>query len=108
MEVAKAKPELWIGLVELKPLDRKAYGAAGAFTNIVTWTCNAGGFRQKCETIALTLNMYVADIEAAEPLAKRTEERTVSEAIEEMILRAEANPNAIIYGTFHRYPFDQT
>ena len=46
------RPELWIGLVEMKPLDREKYDAAGAFTNIITWACSAVEFRQKAETIA--------------------------------------------------------
>ena len=60
------QPELWIGLVEFKPLDRKACGAAGVFTNIVTWTVDLEGFQRKAETIAATLEMYVADVEGAE------------------------------------------
>jgi hypothetical protein len=44
-------------VVELKPVNRQAYGAAGAFTTV--------------------------------------------------LLQAEANPNAIIYGTFYTYPFDE-
>ena len=99
--------ELWIGLVELKPLNREAYGAAGAFTNIVTWACDVEGFRKKVEIIAAKIDMYVADVEDAEPLTQRTKNWTVTEEIEDMIFRAESNPNAIVHGTFHTYPFDQ-
>lgn len=101
------QPKLWIGLVEVKPLDRKAYGAAGAFTNIVTWACDLEQFRNKTETIAATLDMFVADIEGAEPLAERMKSWSLPEEIEDMVLRAESNQNAIVYGTFHRYPFDE-
>jgi hypothetical protein len=99
--------QLWIGLVELKPLNRQAYGAAGAFTNIVTWARDAEGFHGKAETIAATLDLFVADVEAVEPLAQRITNSTLTEEIEDMVLRAEPNPNAIVYGTFHRYPFDE-
>src|SRR5579864_1331237 len=99
--------ELWIGVVELKPLDREAYGAAGGFTNIITWARSANEFRNKAETIAATLNLYVIGIQGEEPLAERTKKCTLSEDIEEMILRAESNPNAIVYGTFHTYPFNE-
>jgi len=99
--------ELWIGLVELKPLDRQAYGAAGAFTNIVTWANDAEGFRRKAEAIAATLDMFVTDVENAEPVAKRGEKSSVTEEIDDMISRAECNRDAIVYGTFHRYPFDE-
>ena|SRR2546427_12264005 len=101
------QPELWIGLVELRPLNRQAYGAAGAFTNIVTWASDVEGFRKKVEIIAATMDMYVADVEGAEPLTQRTKNWTLTEEIEDMVLRAESNPNAIVYGTFYRYPFDQ-
>ena len=101
------QPELWIGIVELKPLNREGYGAAGAFTNIITLACSATEFRQKAETIAATLNLYVIGIQGEEPLAERTKKATLSEDIEEMILRAESNPNAIVYGTFHTYPFNE-
>jgi hypothetical protein len=99
--------ELWIGLVELKPLDRKAYGAAGAFTNIVTWANNLESFRRKAEVIAETIEMYVADIDGAEPLAARGTKFSITEDIDDMVSRAESNPNAIVYGTFHRYPHDE-
>ena len=102
-----AQPELWIGLVELKPLNPQEYGAAGAFTNIITWARDEMEFRKKAETIAATLDLYVISIEDEERLAERTNKYTVSEDIEDMIQRAESNPNAIVYGTFHRYPFNE-
>ena len=99
--------QLWIGLVEFRPVDPKSYGAAGAFTTIVTWAPDPDGFRAKCEIIAKSLNLWVADIDASEPLAERMKKITLSEEMEDMIFRAERNPNAIVYGTFHRYRFDQ-
>lgn len=99
--------ELWIGLVELKPFDRKAYGAAGAFTNIITWASDVEGFHRNAEVIAATLDMFVADVEDAEPLIERANKWSMTEEIDDMVLRAELNPNAIVYGTFHRYPFDE-
>ena len=96
--------ELWIGVVELKPLNRQAYGAAGAFTNIVTWARDVEEFS---EIIAATLDMYVMDVEDVEPLIQRTAKCRLAEEITDMAFRAESNPNAIIYGTFHRYPFDE-
>ena len=101
------QPELWIGVVELKPFNQEEYGAAGAFTNIVTWACTAAEFRKKADTIAETLNLYVISIEREEPIAERTKKITVSDEIEDMIERAESNPNAIVYGTFHTYPFNE-
>ncbi len=96
--------ELWIGLVELRPHDRRAYGAAGAFTNIITWASDQESFRQKAEIIASTLDMFVVDVEGAEPVAERAEKWSMTEETDDMIQRAEVNPDAIVYGTFHRYP----
>jgi hypothetical protein len=99
--------ELWIGLVELKPLNRQAYGAAGAFTNIVTWANDAEGFRKKVEVLAAIIDMYVADAEGAEPLTQRAEKGNITEEIDDLVLRAESNPDAILYGTFHSYPYNE-
>ena len=99
--------ELWIGLVELRPFDKKAYGAAGSFTNIITWASNIAEFRQKAETIAATMELFVVDVEDAEPYLKRLQTNEVTEEIEGMASRAEGNPNAIVYGTFYRYPRDE-
>ena len=101
------RPELWIGLVEARPLDREIYGAAGAFTYIVTWACDAAEFRKKADTILATLDLYGFGIEGEEPLAQWTEKRDPSAEIEDMIQRAEFNPNAIVWGTFHQYRVDQ-
>ena len=101
------KLELWIGLVELRPLNRTAYGAAGAFTNIVTWASDLEGFRKKAETIAATMDLFVVDVEGAEPLKERSKRVALTEEIDDMVLRAESNPDAIIYGTFHDYRRDE-
>jgi hypothetical protein len=101
------QPELWIGLVELKPLQRAAHDAAGAFTNIVTWASDIGEFRAKSEVIAAILDQYVIDVEQAEPLAERASKSELTEEVADMVLRAESNPEAIVYGTFHRYPFNE-
>lgn len=100
------QPELWIGLVEARPHNRAVYGAAGAFTHIITWACNAAEFRKTADTILATLNLYVAGIEDDEPLAQWLDKRSPSDEIEDMIQRAEFNANAIVWGTFHRYRAD--
>jgi hypothetical protein len=50
--------------------------------------------------------MNLAEVEQAEPLAERARKRTLHDQVDDMVRRAESNPNAIIYGTFHRYQFD--
>lgn len=100
-----AIPELWSALVQLKPLKGDEYGMSGAFTNIVTWARNAEEFRAKADTIAATLNMYVVEVEEAAPVGDYSD--GWHEEFEDMVRRAESNPNAIIYGTFHRYPHEE-
>jgi hypothetical protein len=59
----------------------------------VTCANDPEGFRRKAEVIAATINMYVADVEGAEPLSQRAEKRTtMTEEIDDMVLRAELNP----------------
>lgn len=92
------QPELWIGLVEARPHDQAAWGAVGAFTYIVSWACDATEFRKKADTIVGTLNLYVIGVEGEEQLARWLEKRDPAEEIEDMIQRAELNPNAIVWG----------
>jgi len=69
--------------------------------------CSVEEFRAKSEVIADTLGMHVIDVDEAEPLAERTSKYEITEELADMIRRAEPNPNAIIYGAFHLYPFDE-
>ncbi len=103
--------QLWIGLVEVRSLNgnNDILGhTKGAFVHIVTWASNADEYRRNAELIASKLGLFVADIENAEPVEKRRQNRSVvfDEEIEDMIFRAEGNPNAIIYGTFHKFERD--
>jgi hypothetical protein len=101
------KTELWIGMAHLKPLNKDGLeGAAGAYTNIITWASDSVSFRKKAETIAATMDLYVVDTEVEEPLFKRFGDFIPDEELEDMHSRAEHNPNAIVYGTFHHYPHD--
>jgi hypothetical protein len=102
----KKQPELWIGLVGLKPLKRPPSAPAGAFTNIITWATDKREFREKVETIAAELEMYVVEIEDEEPVTARLRNSSVAEDIEDLIEHAKSNPKAILYGTFHTYPHD--
>jgi hypothetical protein len=101
------QPELWIGLVEFKPLKRSADGYAGAFTNIVTWASDISEFRAKSELVAVAFDEYVFDIERAEPVAERARKSSLTEEVADMVFRAEFDPDAIIYGAFHPYSYDE-
>jgi hypothetical protein len=100
--------ELWIGLVHLRPqkpggAEDILEGAAGALTNVVTWAQNPNEFRKKAETLAAAMELCVVEIEDERPLH---DEAVHTEAVEDMLLQAESDPNAIIYGTFHLYMRD--
>jgi len=108
------KRELWIGLVHLKPVipgDWTAFERgekwhdAGAYSNIITWASNAEGFRAHADKVASDYRLYVVDIEGEEPLSRR-DRTALGEELQEIAERAETNPNAIIFGTFHMYPHE--
>jgi hypothetical protein len=111
MSVDSKKKQLWIGLVEVRPLagNNEILGdAKGAFVNIVTWASNDEEYRRNAELIASKLGLFVSEIENPEPLRVRRMKTTggLGQEIEDMISRAEDNPNAIIYGTFHTFEKD--
>lgn len=64
-------------------------------------------FHKKAAKILATLDLYVFGVEGEEPLVQWLKKRDPSGEIEGMIQRAELNPNAIVWGTFHRYRLDQ-
>jgi hypothetical protein len=106
------KEELWIGVVWLKPLpgaksDILDGDVAGAFTNIVTWARDAASFRHKAETLAAHYNLYVVDIENAEPTSIRVLHSPFNEEIEDLIQQAETNPKAILFATIYQYPHEE-
>ncbi len=106
------KTELWIGVAELKALTAKAttdilHGAAGVFTNIITWASTPGEFRRKVDTMAATYELYVVSVEGEEPVSVRLSCTTVDEEIADLIRQAELNPNAILFGTFYSYPYNE-
>jgi hypothetical protein len=101
--------QLWIGLVEARPLDGCDVldDAKGAFVNIITWAADADEYRHNAELVLGDLRLFVVDITRAEPIElRRRREGDFEEEIEDMISRAHDNPNAIIYGTFHLWEKD--
>ena len=100
--------QLWIGLVEVraaKATDILA-DARGAFVNLVTWTSNINEFRSNAELVLGKLGLFIVNIENPEPVSVRRRKADLEEEIEDMIARAQDNPNAIIYGTFHTWTRD--
>ena len=52
------------------------------------------------------MDLYVVDTEGEEPLVNRFGDFIPDEELEDMRSRAEHNPKAIVYGTFHTYSHD--
>jgi hypothetical protein len=84
--------QLWIGLVELKPLNRQGSGAAGAFTNIVTWARDLQGFRRNADIVAETVGAYVIDVQGAEPLSERAKSASFTEEIRTRLSTVDSTP----------------
>jgi hypothetical protein len=102
--------QLWIGLVEVLGLKNNQVltGAKGAFVNLVTWACDADEFRGNAELVLRKLGLFTVDVENPEPVSIRRNKAEFDEETEDMIARAENNPKAIIYGTFHTWKRDAT
>jgi hypothetical protein len=99
------RKELWIGLVEVRILkESKSFtDGKGAFVNVVTWATGVDGFKSNAELVLGKLGLVVLEVENPEPVSARRKWAHLDEEIEDIISRAETNPNAIIYGTFHKY-----
>lgn len=106
------RKQLWIGMVEVRRARAKSEvlgNMKGAFVNVVTWAVDAEQYRQNVELVIAKLGeLLVCEVVNPEPVETRRARigGCFDEDIEEMILRAEGNPNAIIYGTFHTYAND--
>ena len=108
------KKQLWIGLVEVRTTDGKSPilgDTKGAFVNIVTWASDVDEYERNARLVIGELGgLYVAEILDPESIEKRRAKRggDLEEEIEGIISRAEGNPNAILYGTFHTYERDDS
>jgi hypothetical protein len=97
--------ELWIGLIGVRKLEgcELLANEKGAYVNVITWAREAEEFKGKVKMMFETLKLFVDEVENAEPVRLRQEFESFDEEIADLISRAEENPNAILYGTFHSY-----
>jgi hypothetical protein len=97
----------WRGLVEIRRLPQSDLlrDSVGAFTWIVTWASTAAEFRSQADRLAASLGLYVFGVEGEHPVANDAP-CAVNEQVADLIERAEQNPSAILYGTFHTYRSD--
>ena len=108
--ISQQTKQLWIGKVEVRPLKGStALGdAKGAFVNIVTWAQSVEEYRRNVDLVLGELRLFIVEVENPEPVSVRSEKAVFEEDIQDMIARAQDNPNAIIYGTFHTWERDTT
>jgi hypothetical protein len=113
MHVMADRPKkLWIGVVEVRRLSAKSEilgEMKGAFVNIVTWAADAEQFRHNVELVIGGLGgLFVSDVLNPEPVEdlRARAGSEFDEDVEDLILRAQSNPNAILYGTFHMFEKD--
>lgn len=101
---------LWIGGVEVRPLQRDNFvlgDTKGAFVNIVTWARNAEEYKKNAELVIVEMGLFISEVVRSEPAEiRKRREGQFDEEIEDIISRAQDNPNAIIYGTFHTFEND--
>jgi hypothetical protein len=80
--------------------------AKGAFVNMVTWSSDAEEYKRNVNLVLADLGLCVVEVENPEPVSVRRERVVFDEEIEDIINRAQGNPNAIIYSTFHTWDRD--
>ena len=73
---------------------------------MVTWASDIDEFKSNAELVLGQLGLSIIDIENPEPVSIRRQKADFDDEIEDMVSRAEDNPNAIIYGTFHTWTRD--
>ncbi len=96
-----AQPEIWIGTIEISRADKKAPNVfQPAFTVVTTWAASPEEFREKCIRMLDSYGWKLLGVERCSPVPN---DCVLDEEVEDMLERTRANPEAIIYGTFHSY-----
>ena len=100
--------QLWIGKVEVRPLKGSTVlgDAVGAFVNLVTWSRDPEEYRRNAALVLEELGLFIVEVENPEPVSVRRKKAVFEDSVVDMIDRAEGNPSAIIYGTFHKWEND--
>lgn len=99
-------------MVEVRPLGGKSEilgEMKGAFVNIVTWAVDAEEYRHNAQLVIGGLGgLFVSDVLNPEPVEDRRARAgsDFDQNSEDLILRAQSNPNAILYGSFHLFEKD--
>ena len=100
--------QLWIGKIEVRPMKGSLVlgDSVGAFVNLVTWSHDPDEYRRNADLVLGELGLFIVEVENPEPVSIRKQKAVLDEGVMDMIDRAEGNPKAIIYGTFHKWDRD--
>jgi hypothetical protein len=93
--------ELWIGVVEVLTEPSAGSGDTRAFTNVVTWAESSSAYLDSVTAVFSKYNWTVLGVEGARPVQSAAD---FGEAVTDIVERAQSNPSACIYSTFHYYP----
>jgi hypothetical protein len=101
----KQRKELWIGLVQVRARHNSDVlgPAKGAYFNMITWAASDAEFKTKAARLCDDLGLFIEDIEDDMPVSEKEKSEALSDEVQELVEQAEGNPNAVLYGTFHRW-----
>ena len=93
--------ELWIGVVEVLTGPSRGCGDSRAFTNVVTWAESSSTYHDAVATVFDKSDWTVLGVKEARAVRSSS---GYGKEIAAIIERAESNPSACIFSTFHYYP----
>jgi hypothetical protein len=102
---AVSRTELWIAAIHVRKLDgcEILKEEAGAFTNAIAWATDENEFRGKVERTASKMKLFVVEFKSVDLVAQRRQKFAFDDELNELVVKAEENPNAVLYGKFFTY-----
>lgn len=96
------RSDIWIGTIEISFFDFDAPDIRkNAYTVVTTWASSPEEFSQKCRRMLESYGWTLLGVDKSNPVPA---DSVFDDDVADMLERTKANPNAIIYGTFHTYP----
>src|SRR6185312_5446362 len=101
LAVAGVDGEVWIGLVEVRPLEGNDSfeGAPGAYTNVLTLASDSEEYETKIAGALVRAGFALEEVGEPEPLRERMSRVDISDEIVELGGRAMAGE--VVWSTFH-------
>jgi hypothetical protein len=101
--LAAQQPEVWIGLVEVRPLPESEIlkTSSGAFVYVLTSAIDGEIFQNRAATLMSTLHVQIVGLSQVEPVREKLERDGLSEELQDIADDVARNPEFIRYSTFH-------